>query len=96
MNDVWGYFLGPPHSTTPAAVIANKNKTDPLRAVSIFVRKVMGHTAVSAIQASSVTLKIWQHGAKENCCNFTTERDLSNKSNPQMRTKDYKKVMMMI
>ena len=35
------------------------------------MRKVMGHTAVSAIQASSVTLKIWQHGAKENYCNFT-------------------------
>ena len=30
------------------------------------MRKVMGHTAVSAIQASSVTLTIWQHGAKEN------------------------------
>ena len=27
MDDVRGDFLGPPHSTTPAAVIANKNKT---------------------------------------------------------------------
>ena len=36
------------------------------------MRKVMGHTAVSAIQASSVTLQIWQHGAKENYCNFAT------------------------
>ena len=26
MDDVWGDFLGPPHGTTPAAVIANKNK----------------------------------------------------------------------
>ena len=33
-----------------------KQISDPLRAVSIFMRKVMGHTAVSAIQASSVTL----------------------------------------
>ena len=48
MDDVQGDFLGPPHGTTPAAVIANKNKTDPLRAVSIFSRMVMGH-ASSAI-----------------------------------------------
>ena len=26
MDDVGGHFLGPPHSTTPAAVIANRNK----------------------------------------------------------------------
>ena len=25
MDDVWGNYLGPPHGTTPAAVIANKN-----------------------------------------------------------------------
>ena len=25
MDDVWGYFLGPPHSTTTAAVTTNKN-----------------------------------------------------------------------
>ena len=29
----------------------------------------MGHTAVSA---TSATLKIWQHGAKENYCNFAS------------------------
>ena len=28
LNDVRGGFLGPPHGTTPAAVIANKNKTE--------------------------------------------------------------------
>ena len=28
MGDVPGEFLGPPHSTTPAAVKANKNKTE--------------------------------------------------------------------
>ena len=28
MDDVRGDFLGPPHGTTPAAIIANKNKTD--------------------------------------------------------------------
>ena len=32
----------------------------------------MGPTAVSATEASSVTLKIWHHGAKENYCNFET------------------------
>ena len=28
MDDVRGDFLGPPHGTTPAAVIANKNKAE--------------------------------------------------------------------
>ena len=28
--------------------VMNKNKTDPLRAMSIFMRKEMGHTAVLA------------------------------------------------
>ena len=32
----------------------------------------MGHTAVSAIQASSVTLLIWQHGVKMLYSNFST------------------------
>ena len=33
---------------------------DPLRAKKIFIRKKLGHTAVSAIKASSVTLYTWQ------------------------------------
>ena len=36
------------------------------------MRKGVGHTMVSATKASIVTLYIWQHGAKENYCNFTT------------------------
>ena len=32
----------------------------------------MGHTAVPATLASSVTLQIWQHGAKENYCKFAS------------------------
>ena len=56
MNDVRGDILGPPHETTPAAVIANKHKRDHLRVMSIFMRKVMDHIAVSAIEASSVSL----------------------------------------
>ena len=30
------------------------------------MRKGMGHIAVSTIEVSSVTLKSWQHEAKEN------------------------------
>ena len=57
MDDVRGDFLGPPHGTTPAAVIANKNQNlDPLRAANTLMRKGMGHTAVSTIEVSSVTL----------------------------------------
>ena len=36
------------------------------------MRKRMGHTAVSATQASSGTLHPWQNGAKEKYCNFAT------------------------
>ena len=50
----------------------NKIKTDPLRAVKTLMRKEMGLTAVSTIKVSSVTLKIWQNGAKENYYNFAT------------------------
>ena len=32
----------------------------------------MGHTTVLAAQASSVTLSIWQHGAKEKYNNFAS------------------------
>ena len=32
----------------------------------------MGHTAVSTTKASSVTLKIWQNGAKVKYSNFAT------------------------
>ena len=48
MDDVRGDILRPPHGTTPVAVITNKNKTYPLRAVGILMRKWMGHTAASA------------------------------------------------
>ena len=45
----------------------NKNKNgDLLRAASISKRMEMGHTAVSTTEASSMTLQIWQHGAKMN------------------------------
>ena len=46
----------------------NKKATEMfiIRAANTLMRKEMGHTAVSTIKVSSVTLKIWQHGDKEN------------------------------
>ena len=45
-----GDCSGSPHGTTPAAEIANKNKTEGgLRSVMILKRKKMGHTVVSDI-----------------------------------------------
>ena len=73
MDDVRGDVLRPPQGTTPASVIANENKNrDPLRATGIFMRYGTGIIMVSATYASSVTLKIWQHGVKEDYCNFAT------------------------
>ena len=47
----------------------NKNKNvDLLRAGSRLKRMEIGHTAVSATEASSLTLQIWQHGAKMIYC----------------------------
>ena len=45
MDDVRGDILGPPHGTTPAAVIAYKMKLRSFK--STFMRKGIGHTAVS-------------------------------------------------
>ena len=42
---------------------------DPLRSKKIFIRKKLGHTAVSAIKASSVTLWSWQKEPKGNTVN---------------------------
>ena len=50
-------FHGRHTAQHPAALIANNNKSlDPLRAKTPFIGKKLGHTAVSAIQASLVTL----------------------------------------
>ena len=46
MDDVRRDILGSPHGTTQAAVVANKHETDPLIAVSILMRRRMGHAAV--------------------------------------------------
>ena len=42
----------------------------PLRAKNTFIRKKMGHTMVSAIKASSVTLLICQKKPEENTVNL--------------------------
>ena len=56
MDDVRGGFLGPPHGITPAAVIANKNEFLYVHC-DIYENEKRGHTAVSHIESSSVTLK---------------------------------------
>ena len=43
---------------------------DPLRAKKTFIRKKLGHTAVLAIKASSVTLEIWQKELEDNAVNL--------------------------
>ena len=43
---------------------------DPLRAKKTSIRKKLGHTAVSAIKASSVTLLIWQKEPEYNAVNL--------------------------
>ena len=59
MDDVRGDFFGPPHGTTTAAVIVIEITIDHLRAVSILMRKGMGHTAVSATSVNP-TFVGWQ------------------------------------
>ena len=59
-------FYGRHTPQHPAAVKTNDNKSlDPLRAKKIFIRKKLGHTAVSASHASSVTLYILQKKPEE-------------------------------
>ena len=50
---IWGQT----ENWVPSVFISNNNESlDPLRPKKIFIRKKLGHTAVSAIKASSVTL----------------------------------------
>ena len=44
--------------------INNNKSLDPLRAKKTYIRKKLGHTVDSAIRVSSVTLSIWQKGAR--------------------------------
>ena len=57
MDDVRRDFLGPPHGTTPAAVIANNKKLlDPLEAVKHLKREDGPYCTISGNEPSSVTL----------------------------------------
>ena len=59
-------FYGRDTAQHPAAVIINNNKKfRSFKSKKTFIRKKLGHTAVSAIQASSVTLLIWQKEPEE-------------------------------
>ena len=58
MDDVWGYFLGPPHGTTPAAVATNKNiKMSSFKSSENIQKKEVGpDSTVSDNQLSSMNL----------------------------------------
>ena len=61
MDDVRGDFLGPPHGTTPAAVIANKKLLDLLEAGKHSKREYGPYCTISGNEPSSVTLfQNWQ------------------------------------
>ena len=51
-------------------IIIIMKSLDPLRAKKTSIRKKLGHTAVSAIKASSVTLLIWQKEPEYNAVNL--------------------------
>ena len=50
----------------PGSVEIIIKSLDPLRAKKTFIRKKLGHTAVSAIKASSVSLQIWRKEPEKN------------------------------
>ena len=60
MDDVRGYLLGPPHGTTPAAVIANKKieilKLVPLKAIKRLKDRAWVILRNFGYESSSVTL----------------------------------------
>ena len=63
------------HYKTMGTISCHRNQIimkslDPLRAKKIFIRTKLGHTAVSAIKASSVTLYTWQKEPVENTVNL--------------------------
>ena len=51
-------------------LFTNKIKLESFESSGNINENMMGHTAVLATQASSVTLSIWQHGARDNYRNF--------------------------
>ena len=67
MVDVWGYFLVPPHGTTPAAVTTNKSLKLRSFKSSDNIQKKEGRPdiAVSKNDFSSVTLNDLAMNARE-------------------------------
>ena len=72
MDDVRGDFLEPPHGTTPAAVIENKNKT--LRAVNILMRKgILECDLFINIKFNKLSSKgVWLYNLMVHCKMFPT------------------------
>ena len=60
MDDVRGDFLGPPHSTTPAAVIANKNIIN----ASISNTRCCGRSLVDAVMMMWQRIPSWSRPGK--------------------------------
>ena len=70
MNDVRGDFLGPPHGTTPAAVIANKNIFRSLGSSKNTKLEDGPYCTISGNEPSSVTLYKTGSESQTVCCNF--------------------------
>ena len=72
MDDVWGYFLGPPHGTTSAAVISTKNvKARSFESSEKIQRTESGpYCAISYNESSSVTLNKLAMNARRLFCNL--------------------------
>ena len=74
MDDVRGDFLGPPHGTTPAAVMANKNKTEILQLESsehIFQKgdgPYRGFGYSSLVSEYVVVDTYWKRRSRVWCC----------------------------
>ena len=77
MYDVWGYFLGPPHGTTPAAVTINKNiKLSSFKSTENIQKNEGGpDSAVSNNQFFSVILNDFAKNARKRAYyNFEFQR----------------------
>ena len=70
MDDVRGDFLGPPHGTTPAAVIANKIIVRSFGSSKNTKLEDGPYCTISGNEPSSVTLYKTGSESQTFCCNF--------------------------
>ena len=70
MDDVRGDFLGPPHGTTPAAVITNKNNVRSFGSSKNTKLEDGPYCTISGNEPSSVTLYKTGSDSQTFCCNF--------------------------